>query len=120
MNDTTLVTSNDWSIKTNITNHNQFIFSDQVRQPTRQATFIGAILAFVFIFFGLIGNIILITTILSVKKLRSNIINIFIVSVRDDHYGRGKKKQLSFPLSLLFFSIYPFRCRSHLSLSFFK
>ena len=50
-------------------------------QPTQQATLLGAILAFVFIFFGLIGNILLITAILSVKKLRSNIINIFIVSV---------------------------------------
>lgn len=51
-------------------------------QPTRQATLIGAILAFVFIFLGLIGNFLLITAILSVKKLRSNIINIFIVSVK--------------------------------------
>ncbi len=71
----------------NLTNHSQLIFADQIRLPTRQATFIGAILAFVFIFFGLIGNIILITTILSVKKLRSNIINIFIVSVRDDYFS---------------------------------
>jgi hypothetical protein len=118
MNDATLVTSNNWSIKTNITNHNQFIFSDQIRQPTRQATFIGAILAFVFIFFGLIGNIILITTILSVKKLRSNIINIFIVSVRDDHYGREEKKAafisiehpflfyLSFPVQIPFIPVF--------------
>jgi len=82
MNEVTLVTSNDWSIKTNLTNHDQIIFSDNLKSPTRQATFVGAILAFVFIFVGLIGNIILITTILSVKKLRSNIINIFIVSVR--------------------------------------
>ncbi len=86
MNEATLIPSNDWSIRTNLTNSNQMIFNDQVRLPTRQATFIGAILAFVFIFFGLIGNIILITTILSVKKLRSNIINIFIVSVRDKKY----------------------------------
>jgi len=57
-------------------------FANQVVQiPTREVTFIGAIFAFVFIFFGLIGNILLIATILSVKKLRSNIINIFIVSV---------------------------------------
>jgi hypothetical protein len=82
MDEATLVTSNNWSITTNLTIQHQQIFSDQLRQPTEQATFIGAILAIVFIFFGLIGNIILITTILSVKKLRSNIINIFIVSVR--------------------------------------
>ncbi|CAF1667654.1 unnamed protein product, partial [Adineta ricciae] len=56
--------------------------SPLLRQPTRQATYLGAILAFVFIFFGLIGNILLITTILSVKKLRINIINIFIVSLQ--------------------------------------
>ncbi len=82
MNETTLATSNNWSIKSNITSHDQLILSEHFKSPTRQATFIGAILAFVFIFFGLIGNLLLITTILSVKKLRSNIINIFIVSVR--------------------------------------
>ncbi len=82
MDEATLVTSNNWSITVNLTIQHQQIISDQLRQPTEQATFIGAILAIVFIFFGLIGNIILITTILSVKKLRSNIINIFIVSVR--------------------------------------
>jgi hypothetical protein len=84
MNEATLVTSNDWTIKANLTSYNQLIYHDQLSQPTRQATFVGAILAFVFIFVGLIGNILLITTILSVKKLRSNIINIFIVSVRFD------------------------------------
>jgi hypothetical protein len=82
MNEATLVTSDPWSMKTNLTSSHQQTLSDQLSQPTRQATFVGAILAFVFIFFGLIGNIILITTILSVKKLRSHIINIFIVSVR--------------------------------------
>lgn len=82
MNEATLVTPNDWIAKTNLTNHDHLIYSDHFKSPTRQATFVGAILAFVFIVFGLIGNIILITTILSVKKLRSNIINIFIVSVR--------------------------------------
>lgn len=83
MNEATSVTSDVLSIKLNLTGitHQQTI-SDHLSQPTRQATFLGAILAFVFIFFGLIGNIILITTILSVKKLRSHIINIFIVSVR--------------------------------------
>ncbi len=80
MNEATVIPSIDWSIKINLTTHQQLVFSE----PTRQATFVGAILAFVFIFFGLIGNVILITTILSVKKLRTNIINIFIVSVRDD------------------------------------
>lgn len=80
---TTIVSINDISIKYNSTISYQTIISDQLsEQPTRQVTFVGAILAFVFIFFGLIGNILLITTILSVKKLRSNIINIFIVSVR--------------------------------------
>jgi len=82
MNEATGFSSNDWSIRTNLTNDDHLTSSDYLR-PTRQATFVGAILAFVFIFFGLIGNIILITTILSVKKLRSNIINIFIVSVRE-------------------------------------
>ena len=64
-----------------ISNRTTTLASPLLRQPTRQATYLGAILAFVFIFFGLIGNILLITTILSVKKLRINIINIFIVSV---------------------------------------
>ncbi|CAF3619264.1 unnamed protein product [Adineta steineri] len=68
----------------NSTIHNQTISSTDsvVHRPTRQVTYIGAILAFVFIFFGLIGNVILITTILSVKKLRTNTINIFIVSLQ--------------------------------------
>jgi len=83
MNEVTIVSLSDFSLKFNSTINYQTILTDQLlKQPTRQVTFIGAILAFVFIFFGLIGNILLITTILSVKKLRSNIINIFIVSVR--------------------------------------
>ncbi|CAF1479890.1 unnamed protein product [Didymodactylos carnosus] len=55
---------------------------DEKLTPTREATFIAAMFAFVFIFIGLVGNIILLATILSVKKLRSNIINIFIVSLQ--------------------------------------
>jgi hypothetical protein len=83
MNEATIDLSYNLSIKINSTLHHQTLSTDQLAtQPTRQATFIGAILAFVFIFFGLIGNILVITTILSVKKLRVNIINIFIVSVR--------------------------------------
>ena len=82
MNEALSMTSNDWTIRTNFTNPSQQFFSDQSKFPTRQATTVGAILAFVFIFFGLVGNLILITTILSVRKLRSNIINIFIVSVK--------------------------------------
>ncbi|CAF3339406.1 unnamed protein product [Rotaria socialis] len=78
MNQTTVITFSHVSMRVNST-----LPSDQaVGQPTRQATFIGAILAFVFIFLGLIGNILLITTILSVRKLRTNIINIFIVSLQ--------------------------------------
>ena len=75
---------NDWTMKSNLSNAQHQFFLDQSKFPTRQATTVGAILAFVFIFFGLVGNLILITTILSVKKLRSNIINIFIVSVKSD------------------------------------
>lgn len=81
MNEALSARSNDWILKTNLTNSAHQFFSDQSKFPTRQATTVGAILAFVFIFFGLVGNLILITTILSVRKLRSNIINIFIVSV---------------------------------------
>ena len=99
MNEAILVTPHNWSTEatltpspTNLTHH--------LLIPTRQATFIGAIVAIVFIFFGLIGNLILITTILSVKKLRSNIINIFIVSVRFDLNEKLYYKQISF--SLLF------------------
>lgn len=84
MNEAIRVTSNDWTIRSNLSNSQHQFFVDQSKFPTRQATTVGAILAFVFIFFGLVGNLILITTILSVKKLRSNIINIFIVSVRFD------------------------------------
>ncbi|CAF1073203.1 unnamed protein product [Rotaria magnacalcarata] len=82
MNEAALITPEPWLMKTNLTSCYQQTLSDQLSQPTRQATFVGAILAFVFIFFGLIGNFILITTILSVKKLRSHIINIFIVSLQ--------------------------------------
>lgn len=85
MNEATIIKAGDWSIRINSTDpYQSFTQADPLRQPTRQATFIGAILAFVFIIIGLIGNIILITAILSVKKLRSNIINIFIVSVSDE------------------------------------
>ncbi|CAF2071801.1 unnamed protein product [Rotaria magnacalcarata] len=78
MNQTTAIIFSHASMRVNST-----LPTDQAAsQPTRQATFIGAILAFVFIFLGLVGNILLITTILSVKKLRTNIINIFIVSLQ--------------------------------------
>lgn len=87
MNKTTIFISNNLSLNINFTHNDQTLLTDQiVRQPTRQVTFIGAILAFVFIFLGLIGNLLLITTILSVRKLRTNIINIFIVSVRFDYF----------------------------------
>ena len=89
MNEAAMIKASDWSATVNSTDpDHSFAFTDSLRQPTRQATFIGAILAFVFIIIGLIGNIILITAILSVKKLRSNIINIFIVSVCDDIRGQ--------------------------------
>ena len=82
MNEPASLASDEWSMKANVSNSYQLTtLSNQIRQPTREATLIGAIFAFVFIVFGLIGNIIVITTILSVKKLRSNIINSFIVSV---------------------------------------
>lgn len=77
INEAAVNTSNGFVLMINSTVHNRTLF----KQPTREATYLGAIIAFVFIFFGLIGNILLITTILSVKKLRTNIINIFIVSV---------------------------------------
>ena len=79
MNEVTVVPSNALLLQMNSTIRYQI-----TQRPTEQATFFGAIFAFVFIFFGLIGNVLLITTILSVKKLRSNIINIFIVSVREN------------------------------------
>ena len=84
MNDASIVQATGWHTRGNLTGHHSPALTDLLREPTRQATFFGAILVFVFIFFGLVGNIILITAILSVKKLRSNIINIFIVSVSDD------------------------------------
>ena len=62
-------------------------------RPSERVTFLGAIFAFVFIFAGLIGNVLLITTILSVKKLRSNIINIFIVSVSEVEKSWKRKEE---------------------------
>ncbi len=85
MNEVTVIPSSTLLLKMNSTLQYQTTITSHISQrPTEQATFIGAIFAFVFIFFGLIGNLLLITTILSVKKLRSNIINIFIVSVRQN------------------------------------
>lgn len=90
MNDVTLASS-----KINLTR----LLTHDGQRPTERATFIGAIFAFVFIFAGLIGNLLLITTILSVKKLRSNIINIFIVSVSALHSidSAKKRKNGNFP-----------------------
>lgn len=93
MYETTVVSSSVMSTKIDSTINSSSTWNNQlIREPTRQVTFIGAILAFVFIFFGLIGNILLITTILSVKKLRSNIINIFIVSVRSSCFSVWMKE----------------------------
>ena len=85
MNELTIdSTMSSWSSKINFTSPSTIVN----QRPTERVTFLGAIFAFVFIFAGLIGNVLLITTILSVKKLRSNIINIFIVSV-----SQGEKRE---------------------------
>jgi flagellar biosynthesis protein FlhB len=101
MNEVTVGPTIDFFLKMNSSIDYQSTLANQLlRQPTRQATLIGAILAFVFIFFGLIGNLLLITTILSVKKLRMNIINIFIVSVRENPIHTYTDAQLPFILLL--------------------
>ena len=87
MNEVTIIPSNGWLLANYSIILNQTSSPpSQDLQPTERATFIGAIFAFVFILVGLIGNVLLITTILSVKKLRTNIINIFIVSVRSTRH----------------------------------
>jgi hypothetical protein len=50
--------------------------------PSRQITALGAILTFIFITLGLCGNLIILVLILSKRELRSNIVNIFIVSLQ--------------------------------------
>ena len=99
MHETSVVSSSDVSTHLNSTLPYRTILTNQLlTQPTRQVTFIGAILVFVFIFVGLVGNLLLITTILSVKKLRTNIINIFIVSVRQQasRFERQTQAHVSF------------------------
>jgi len=50
--------------------------------PSRQITALGAILTFIFITLGLCGNLIILVLILGKRELRSNIVNIFIVSLQ--------------------------------------
>lgn len=50
--------------------------------PSRFGSALGASVAFFFIFFGIIGDTLIISAILSKKELRTNLINIFIVSLQ--------------------------------------
>lgn len=59
-------------------NHSLVIFYT----PSRLGTALGAIVAFTFILFGLIGDLLITISILSKKELRNNLVNIFIVSLQ--------------------------------------
>jgi hypothetical protein len=50
--------------------------------PSRLGTLIGATVAFAFIIFGILGNLLIIISILYRKDLRNNVVNIFIVSMQ--------------------------------------
>ena len=50
-----------------------------IQLPSRLGTIIGSIAAFIFMFFGLAGNILIIVAILRSPKLRSNLVNIFVI-----------------------------------------
>jgi len=50
--------------------------------PSKHITAFGATITFLFILLGLCGNLIILVLILSKRELRSNIVNIFIVSLQ--------------------------------------
>jgi hypothetical protein len=52
------------------------------QSPSRLGTALGAIIAFLFIIFGLVGDFLIIISILSKRDLRNNLVNIFIVSLQ--------------------------------------
>lgn len=51
-------------------------------QPSRLGSALGAIVAFLFIIFGIFGDSLIIIAILSKRELRNNLVNIFIVSLQ--------------------------------------
>ncbi|RNA27148.1 trapped in endoderm-1-like [Brachionus plicatilis] len=55
---------------------------NDINVPSRFGSALGATAAFFFIFFGIIGDSLIIAAILSKKELRTNLINIFIVSLQ--------------------------------------
>lgn len=62
----------------------------QTQIPSRLGSAFGAAVAFIFIFFGIIGDTIIIISILSSKKLRNNLVNLFIVSLQlNDMFNIG-------------------------------
>ena len=56
--------------------------NNSIQIPSKQITAFGAILTFIFISLGLCGNLIILVLILGKRELRSNIVNIFIVSLQ--------------------------------------
>ena len=73
----------------NFTNESTFLnlsqyFNDSPNDllPSRLGTALGAIIAFVFTIFGLIGDLLIIVAILQKAQLRNNLVNIFIVSLQ--------------------------------------
>ncbi|CAF0893951.1 unnamed protein product [Brachionus calyciflorus] len=56
--------------------------TETILLPSRLGSALGGIIAFFFIIFGLLGDALIITAILSKKDLRKNLINIFIVSLQ--------------------------------------
>jgi hypothetical protein len=54
----------------------------QSQSPSRLGTALGAIIAFLFIIFGLVGDFLILISILTKRELRNNLVNIFIVSLQ--------------------------------------
>ena len=60
-----------------------YYFSEEIsQQPSRFGTLMGALFAFIFIFFGFLSALFIIAAILINKKMRNNPTNIFIVSLQ--------------------------------------
>ena len=51
-----------------------------LQHPSRLGSALGAVIAFLFILFGICGDALIIAAILSKRELRNNLLNVFIVS----------------------------------------
>lgn len=64
---------------TNVLVNDSLLINTVIKIPSRFGTIVGAVTAFVFCFFGVISNLLILAAILRTSTIRKNLVNQFIV-----------------------------------------